>query len=545
MIRCGFVFAALVVCQTAFAQIGNVNFTVEGGAGSNTSRISPLIYGANFATRDQAFALNLPLNRSGGNATTRYNWLTDATSSGSDWYFLSHTAGGTSASESVDSWISENNNSGVPSRTLSMVTLPIIGWVAKIQANRDSMWSFSVSKYGAQQAVEPWHSDAGNGVKPNGTPVTGNDPNDANIPVAISYQQGWLNHLVSRFGTAAGGGVTYYLLDNEPALWQETHRDVFPNGVTMQALFEKERDAALLAKSVDPTALVCGPEEWGWLGYLYSGSDFQWLQAHGWQGNPPDRAAHNNLDCVAFLLQQFKAASTAAGKRLLDVFTLHYYPQGSYSWTDNSENAQLWRNRATRSLWDPNYTDESWIGQKIDLIHRMKGWVNAYYPSTKLGITEYTWGDDNNMSAALAQADAFGIFGREGVDLATRWVCPATGSLTFRVFQMYRNYDGQGATFGNVVRAMSPAPNPDTLSAFASYDSATKECKVMLIHKRLSGVAPATITPGGLTGLSPARVYRLTAANSIVRLADVSAANGKYALDLPSQSITLLIYKSR
>ena len=55
------------------------------------------------------------------------------------------------------------------------------------------------------------------------------------------------------------------------------------------------------------------------------------------------------------------------------------------------------------------------------LIPRMKGWVASYYPGTKIGITEYNWGAEGYINGATAQADILGIFGREGLDLATRW----------------------------------------------------------------------------------------------------------------------------
>ncbi len=57
----------------------------------------------------------------------------------------------------------------------------------------------------------------------------------------------------------------------------------------------------------------------------------------------------------------------------------------------------------------------------------MKAWIAAHYPGTKLSISEYNWGSDDGISGALAQAEALAIFGREGVDLATRWVAPADG----------------------------------------------------------------------------------------------------------------------
>ena len=58
------------------------------------------------------------------------------------------------------------------------------------------------------------------------------------------------------------------------------------------------------------------------------------------------------------------------------------------------------------------------------LIPRMKNWVATYYPGTKIGITEYNWGAEGHINGATAQADILGIFGREGLDLATRWTTP-------------------------------------------------------------------------------------------------------------------------
>jgi hypothetical protein len=64
--------------------------------------------------------------------------------------------------------------------------------------------------------------------------------------------------------------------------------------------------------------------------------------------------------------------------------------------------------------------DESWIGEVVRLIPRMRAWVDAHYPGTKLAITEYNWGALNHINGALAQADVLGIFGRERPSLAIR-----------------------------------------------------------------------------------------------------------------------------
>jgi hypothetical protein len=516
------------------AASGAIIITVD--AAADRHPISPLVYGVNFATPEQLRLLNSPINRNGGNATTRYNWKQNAHSAGSDWFFMSVADKGTKPSEAVDEWIKGNRSA----QAASMVTIPLIGWVAKVGPNRESLGSFSVAKYGAQQKTEQWHPDLGNGLTPDGKHMTGNDPNDANIPVLIAFHKGWVEHLTKTFGTAAKGGVAYYLMDNEPGLWHETHRDVRPTGFKANDLFTRTRDAALMIKGIDPTARIAGPEEWGWPSYRLSGYDFQWNGKNGWDKTPPEKQANGGMDFVAWYLKQFATEEKRTGKRLLDVFTLHYYPQADkVSSPDASENTQRLRVRSTRSLWDPSYKDESWINDTVRLIPRMKEWVQTYYPGTKIGITEYSWGAEEHISGALAQADVLGIFGREGVDLATRWVCPKTDSLVFKAIQIYRNYDGKGGTFGDE-SVRCTMPDPDTLTAFASRDSKTNAVKIMLLNKQNSD-APVTLSLKNVMPRGKTQVYQLTSANKIERLPDLTASGANVSLKLPAQSITLLI----
>ncbi len=57
---------------------------------------------------------------------------------------------------------------------------------------------------------------------------------------------------------------------------------------------------------------------------------------------------------------------------------------------------------------------------------------------------------ENHINGATAQADIFAIFGREGLDLATRYATPPATTPTYKAIKMYRNYDGNRSTFGNV-----------------------------------------------------------------------------------------------
>ncbi len=82
------------------------------------------------------------------------------------------------------------------------------------------------------------------------------------------------------------------------------------------------------------------------------------------------------------------------------------------------------------------------------------------YPGTKLGMTEYNFGVGDHISGGLAQIDALGVFGREGMYLANYWGDGAgNGKLPPYIataFKLYRNYDGKGGTFGDT--AVPPPP---------------------------------------------------------------------------------------
>jgi hypothetical protein len=519
----------------------NAPISISINASSNRLTISPLIYGVAFAaSSSQLQDLNAPLHRSGGNAETRYNWQLNATSHAADWYFESIGDSPSTAGADGDSFIQESKSGGAQ----PMLTIPIIGWVAKLGANGASLASYSVSKYGAQTGSDPYWSDAGNGIaSPSGLNITNNDPTDANQTADTNFQAGWVRHLTNTWSTATNGGLQYYLMDNEWSIWQGTHRDVHPVGATMGEVFTDYCNYATMVKSIDPNALVAGPEEWGWPGYLYSGYDQQWSGAHNdyYPADYPDRAAHGGQDFGPWFLSQVQARSQAAGRRLLDIFTLHCYPQeGSVSGNAVDPATELLRNESTRVFWDTNYVDPSWIDNIIMLIPRMKSWVATYYPGTKIGVTEYNWGAESSINGATAQADILGIFGREGLDLATRWTTPDPSTPTYKAIKVYRNYDGNKSTFGDT-SIQTTVPNPDILSAFSAIRTSDGALTLMVINKDINNASPinASITNFNATGT--AQRWQLTTENVITQLANISFTNSILKDTVPSQSITLYV----
>lgn len=509
--------------------------TVTVDAAANRHAINPLIYGVAYGTPQTLADLNAPINRMGGNNTSRYNWQQNADNRGSDWYFESIGDASAVAGERGDTFMSQSKGAGAD----AMMTIPMLPWVAKLGPNRGKLPSFSVAKYGAQQYTDYWMPDAGNSVRADGTEITGNDPKDANVASDATFQGGWIQHIVSKWGTASNGGLRYYIMDNEPSIWFGTHRDVHPVGPTMDEIATDIKMYAAKVKSIDPSAQVVAPEEWGWSGYFYSGYDQQWGSTHGWSGYP-DRAAHGNADYLPWLLQQMAAAEKTGGKRLLDVFSVHFYPQSGEFGDDVSSTMQLRRNRSTRQLWDPNYVSESWIGDKVQLIPRIKGWVSQYYPGTKTAITEYNWGADGHINGATTQADILGIFGREGLDIGTRWTTPDPSTPTYLAMKMYRNYDGNKLGFGET-SVSDTVTNPDTLSSFASVRASDGALTVIVINKALTGTTTLTLNVGNYAASATAQQWQLSAKNAITRLADVAVTSNKISTTLPAQTITLFV----
>lgn len=523
------------------ATSGPVTLTIN--AALNQHPINPLIYGVAYASSNELKELNAPLNRQGGNPTSRYNWQANADNRAADYFFASIAYPSATPGEHGDSFIQETRAGGAePS-----LTIPMLDWVAKLGANRARTWSYSVAKYGAQQDVDNENGwpDMGNGVRLNGSLIVTNDPSDANIAAGPAFQQGWLNHFTNTWGRATNGGLRYYHLDNEPALWNSTHRDVHPLPVPMDEVRDKMTNYAARIKATDPGALVLGPEEWHFYGAVFSSADSDYESTHGYPGTYPDRAAHGGSDVYPYLLREMSRASTNAGRRLLDVCTVHYYPQGGEFGSDVSTTMQLLRNRSTRSLWDPNYVDESWLSSNpltriVNLIPRLRNWVTTNYPGTQIGVTEYNWGAEDHINGATAQADILGIFGREGLDLATRWTTPAASTPTFKAMKLFRNYDGNKSTFGET-SVYAGGADPDNLASFAGRRTSDGALTIMAINKQLTSNAPVTVLLTNFPASGSAQVWQLTTANVINRLSDLSVTGNSFTNTLPAQSITLFI----
>jgi hypothetical protein len=578
------VSASVTVTLTAPAAVAGPALNVD--VGNQTHAISPFIYGMNDYTLNASVAesIGLPVDRWGGDATSLYNYKLDVTNAGSDWYFQNGVgATGLQATSQFNAQV--KSDAAVGAKTLG--TMPVEGWVAK----DGTSCSYTSTAFPQQYAFDPYNSNCGDGMYPDGvngcTSSTGcniPDPSgEANIsgtPADPAWAGSWVAYLVQTFGTAANGGVYAYDLDNEPAWWDGVHRDVHPLASTYDEVTNNGIATAKAIKTADPTALVNGPVVDFWWNYFYSKKDIE----SGWGSgincylpwsNPVDREAHGGVPFVEYYLQQFAAASTTSGARLLDYLDMHTYFGATYNGrgvgltTAGDTGEQEARLNSTRVFWDPAYTDPNYPQpnyltdsnyttscnsiplQAPQLIPMMQAWVARDYPGTKIAFTEYNWGGQENINGAVAQADILGIFGSYGLDLATLWgpPDPTTQVPGLMAYEIYRNYDGRNSMFGNIALASSSG-NQGALSVYGALRTADNAVTVVVINKTY-GDLTATLSLANLTSKgTTAQAYLYSNANlpgivaqPAVAIAPpaIGSAAGTLSTTFPAQSITLLV----
>ena len=513
------------------ATAATVSVSVDAAAGVHP--ISPFIYGMAFAPDDYMADLKLGVNRWGGNDKSRYNWVQgNAVNAARDWEFRNRFASDGSVppgpSSAADRFVLGNRARSAA----TLLTVPTIGWVAKDSDN--SHQSVNVPSPNAAAGYDPADNRNRTSVR---SEARKNAPfvDAPTLAGGVVYQDEWIAHLKTKFGDASHGGVQFYAMDNEPDIWDSTHTDVHPARMGYDDVLQNFLEYASAVKAVDPTALVTGPVSWGWTGYNYSALDrgddnFQ---------TAADRKRHGGDPFLLWFLKQVHAHDAQTGRRTLDVLDVHFYPQGNGVYSSTADKAtQMLRERSTRALWDPTYTDESWIAQPMELIPRLNNWIAEGYPGTHLGITEWSFGADADISGGLATADALGIFGREDVSLANYWAYPAKNGPVYLAFKLYRNADGAGGGFGDVSCTATSA-DPSKLSCYAATDSRTGALTLMLINKMPKATITAPLNLRGMTPSGPVKIWRVSADNP-KEIAVFPPSPLTPSLTLPPQSMTLV-----
>jgi hypothetical protein len=419
--------------------------------------ISPYIYGAN----DWCNSSDIPFasSRSGGNRLTAYNWETNASNAGLDYLHNSDNymvKDFSAADQKIPGQVVLNFQKVFGTRKqYTLATIPAAGYVAADMNGPVQSSEVAPSVRWKKITAE----------KPGGNLSLTPNTSDSEV-----YTDEFLNAMVNKLGNASAGGVSAWSIDNEPGLWHYTHPRVYPTDLTVSDLIAKSVAAAKAAKKIDPAAEIYGPATYGW-GEMMAQEGADWKNTLSKQYDW----------FISAYLALMKSEGEKVGKRLLDVLDFHWYPetQGNCRIIASTDCDQLStaqaeaRMQSPRSLWDSTYIEKSWItdsnGKKaIQLMNRVKKSIKDRYPGTKVAITEYEFGGHDHYSGGLAQADVLGVFGSQGLYMATIWSTP--GKFSKSAFQLYLNYNGQGGKYGDLAVPATASDNA-AISSFAALDS--------------------------------------------------------------------------
>ena len=162
-----FAIAWAMSSASAASPEGGGAVAVSVDTASNVHAFSTDIFGVAFGDADRNAQIGYTVRRWGGNSVTRYNWQNDVHSTASDWYF-ENIPGARDRTQippidnSADAFVGESLAAGAK----PLITIPTIGWAPRYDSPLDHPYfaGFSVARYGAQQSVDPWDTDAGNDV---------------------------------------------------------------------------------------------------------------------------------------------------------------------------------------------------------------------------------------------------------------------------------------------------------------------------------------------------------------------------------------------
>ncbi|MBV8469873.1 MAG: hypothetical protein JOY60_08450 [Burkholderiaceae bacterium] len=503
---------------------------------ASTHAISPYIYGLNSLNSTTGASPLTTLDRTGGNRWTAYNWENNASNAGSDYLYENdnYLSTSTTPAEAVRAIIAADRGAGAA----SLVTIQMQGWVSA-----DIAGPVSTSNPPDTTRFKPivFRKSTQTSVAFTTTPPTSDN-------AVYMDEFAWaLDQKFSGLGifTASAALPTFIELDNEPELWNTTHLEVQgPTPITSDAYIAKTVALTQALKDQFPAMTIVGPAHYGF-GGLYS-----------WQGELTPTPSGANWFADKYLAA-IKAASTTYGKPIVDVYDFHWYSEA----TDGSGNritnltsttltdAQVQAvAQSPRSLWDNTYSETSWIrntlGGPIALLPRLQAKIAASNPGMKLGITEYNNGGCQNIAGTLAQADNLGIFGVQGVYLASYWPLGSNESYCLGAFRAFRGFDGANASFGDV-SVQAASSDVQSVAAYASTDSAHAGRTIFVAINRSTTTKQTLFT--GLAVSGTAHLYRISASSAASQspVTPVSAgtqlASGtSFSVSLPALSVTTI-----
>lgn len=490
--------------------------------------ISPYIYGINCSRSGEAPPVTTFSARQGGNRFSAYNWETNASSAGADWKHYSDAylvnfqkdklaIPGSPALDFAQDMAAQNTDYKITTIQMAgYVAADLEGAVSEDEIAPSARWIPVKAAKNAPFSLQP-------------------DTEDNAV-----YMDEYVNYLVQTCGdSSTRTGFQGYSLDNEPAIWSGTHARMHPEKTTCAEIIRKSVAFASAIKAVDPGAEIYGGVLYGFNAYKSFNNALDWEtcgQDYHW--------------FISYYLDQMAKAEQEAGKRLIDVLDLHYYSEAkgqdrvTSCQDDTHTDCIEARLQAPRSLWDATYTENSWIGQYnerfLPLLPLINQSIAQYYPGTKLSFTEYSFGGGNHISGAIAEADALGLFAQHGVYMANSWAVASDESYTHAAMNLYTNYDGKGAQFGDTL-VQAECSDIEKSSVYAAINGSDEsKLNVVLMNKSQTEAQDAHLSIDSGARYDTAKVYGITADSSEIQLLQTVTKITDNQLTLTLPALTLV-----
>lgn len=518
---------------------GDVSFSIDA---STSKPISPFIYGVNGGLRPSG----VTGVRLGGNRWTGYNWETNNSNAGEDFFhvndeFLTGAFGQTTPpGQAILPTLQETAGFG----GYTAVTAPMAGYVSAdaggtvtpAQTAPSLRW---LELRNRKSSVYP------------GAPLS-QTPDLTDDYVFTDEFINWVEN------AKQNNQEVLYVLDNEPSLWDNTHPYLYgATGPTFADIRDRSIATASTIKDVAPNAKVLGGVTFGWSGAqsLQDAPDYD-------QQVPPAGRPLDQLHFNRWLLEQVAAEEQLQGRVLMDALDLHWYPEargggvriiGNTPVTPEIIEARV---QAPRSLWDASYIEDSWItefilrdysgqgnDQGVELLNRVRSDIAEFKPGTLISISEYNYGGGAHISGGVAQADVLGVFGREGVWNASWWPIEGESNAGYveAGFEMYTDFDGQGSRFGDL-SLLATTDDDAKSSVYASHSTEDPNQMIVVAINRTDTTLDAAVQITDDKRYQTAEVYQLTETQAAPVFAGsfaIDAVNA-FVYEMPAYSVSTI-----
>ncbi|MEO1498008.1 MAG: glycoside hydrolase family 44 protein [Planctomycetota bacterium] len=520
---------------------GDVAFTIDATAGGKP--ISPRIYGVNDGATLPSGVAGVRL---GGNRWTGYNWETNNSNAGEDFFhvndqFLTQAFGQTTPpGEAVRPTLQETAALG----GYTAVTVPMAGYVSADQNGTVTPAQTAPSSrwHELRQRKESVYPGASLSLNPN--------LNDNYV-----FTDEFVNWVED---TKTPEQEVFYVLDNEPSLWDNTHPYLWgSNRPTFAEVRDLSIATATTIKDTADGAKVLGGVTFGWSGAqsLQGAPDYD-------QQVPPSNRPLDQLHYNRWLLEQFAVEEQQQGRVLMDALDLHWYPEARGGGTRIIGQTPITpeiieaRVQAPRSLWDPTYIEDSYItrdilrdysgqgnDQGVELLNRVRADIDELKPGTLISVSEYNYGGGNHISGGIAQADVLGVFGREGVWNASWWPIEnaANSGYVIAGFEMFTDFDGEGGSFGDV--SLTAATDDDAASSVYASRSADNPNEMIIVAiNRTAAPLDAAVQIADDRRYESAEVFTLTNAGPAPADAGALAIDlvNAFIYEMPAYSVSTI-----